>query len=180
MTVDRSASMVAADIGAGRRTDPSPPRFIRLRRDGLPPLCFTGRMIARHDGRVPGAMLWHDIGLYRAATATYGVEIVAQLLVAAPDPAPLAPNGVHSRPTCCHAALFDTLDGALTALESHDASQDVCPGVSAPSLSLNDPATPPAMLLMQAAVLQGFCRDVVRRYRIGVGVLLADIGLQDV
>jgi hypothetical protein len=169
-------------IGIGRSDDNSaaPWGLIRLRRDGLPPLRFHGRTIARHDGRLPGATLWHDIALYRTATAAFAIEVVAQLAVAVPHRAQPALGDCLVRPARCHAAMFDLLDDALTALECHDASRDVCPGISAPSVSFGDPDVSPAMLVMQAAFLQGFCRDVVRRYRIGIGVLLADIGLRNV
>jgi len=148
--------------------------LVRLRRDGTHPLRFSGRLIARHDGAARRATLWHDLALYRTEQACFVVEIVAQLLVAAPR------CERRIRPARCHAALFDTLDGALTRMESHDPSHDVCPGIAVPAFRLDDPAVPAAMLMMHAAALQGLCRDVERRYRIGVGVLLADIGLREV
>ncbi len=183
-TFGRSALTAAPGpgLGAGRSVDGSTPPWspVRLRRDGLPPLRFHGRVIARYDGKVPGATLWHDIALYQTAAAGFGIEIVAQLLLPGPE-APQDTSGAGLvRPARCHAAAFNRLEDALTSLECHDASRDICPGISAPSVSFGDPAVPPAMLVMQAAFLQGFCRDVVRRYRIGVGVLLADIGLRDV
>jgi len=179
-TVSLSAPAYAAGtvVAADR---PSPAwTLIKLRRDGLPPLRFSGRLIARYRGIAPRVALWHDLGLYRTAAASFVVEIVAQHLVPSPDIAPLEPSGFQVRPARCHAALFETLDGALTRLETHDAACDVCPGISAPALSFNDPSIPPALLVMQATALQGFCGDVVRRYKIGVGAMLADIGLRDV
>lgn len=177
MTAPDDGSYSGQFGGAGQGFDPAATacRLIRLRRDGLPPLRFSGRIIGRHDGSVRRATVWHDVALYRTAAAAFAVEIVAQLLTDVPVEA----FGLQVRPVRCHAALFETLADALTALENHDASQDVCPGISGPSLSLNDASVPTAMLMTQAAVLQGLCRDVVRRYRIGVGVLLANIGLRD-
>lgn len=144
--------------------------LIRLRRDGEHPLRFSGRLVDRHDGAVPRATMWHDIALYRTAAAGFAVEIVAQRL---------APSGT-TQPARCHAAMFDTLDEALVRMETHDPAQDVCPGIAVPAFRLDDPAMPAATLMMQAAALHGLCRDVARRYRIGVGVLLAGIGLREV
>ncbi|MGD0106968.1 MAG: hypothetical protein ABSC06_23460, partial [Rhodopila sp.] len=141
---------------------------------------FSGRLIARHRGIAPRVALWHDLALYRTAAASFAVEIVAQHMVPFPDITQPEPSGFQVRPARCHAALFETLDDALTLLETHDAACDVCPGISAPALSFNDPKIPFALLMMQATALQGFCADVVRRYRIGVGAMLADIGLRDV
>jgi hypothetical protein len=140
--------------------------LIRLRRDGQTPLRFSGRLIARYDGKLARANLWHDLALYRSANGGYAVEIVA---LTAP-----------SRPARCHAASVETLDAALTLLETHDAAADICPGISTPALALDDPSVSPAALMLQAAVLQCVCSDVVRRYRIGVGAFLASLGLQDI
>jgi hypothetical protein len=104
--------------------------------------------------------------LYRSANGGYAVQIVA-----------LTPP---TRPTRCHAAAVERLDAALTLLETHDAAADVCPGVSAPAVTLDDPSVSPAALMLQAASLQCACADVVRRYRIGVGAFLASLGLQDI
>jgi hypothetical protein len=147
---------------------------IRLRRDGQRPLRFAGRLIARHEGWVPQVTLWHDIALYYTADAGYAVEIVAQLSEHASGSA-----SSQARAAVCHAALCDTLDGAVYLLENHDPSLDVCPGISAPQLVFDDPMVPAATLALQAAALQVFCDSVVIRYRIGVGVMLAGIGQQE-
>lgn len=153
---------------------PSAWSLIRLRRDGLPPLRFRGRLIARHDGAVRRASLWHDLALYRTPEACFVVEIVAQCVVDQPRP------GCQVRPARCHAALFETLDAALSRMETHDPTQDICPGTALPEFRPDDPAISTVSLMMQAAVLRGLCGDVARRYRIGVGVLLAGIGLMEV
>ncbi len=141
--------------------------LIRLRRDGAAPLRFDGRLIGRHDGCVPGAALWHDLALYRTAGGGYAAAILAVLRTQGCNP----PHAV-----ACHAALADTLDQALTWLETHDAAADICPGLSAPALSVDDPHLPPAALMLQAAALYCACQDVVRRYRIGVGAFLSSLG----
>ena len=141
---------------------------IRLRRDGLPPLRFAGRLVARHGGRPASATLWHEYGLYRTVAAGYAAEIVAWAA---------QPEG--PRPTRCHAMLFDTLDAALSGFEEHDAARDICPGLAAPELACRVTETPPAGLAMQAAALRVSCQDVTRRYRIGVGAFLAGIATAD-
>ena len=152
---------------------------ISLRRDGLPPLRFFGHLIAQHDGRLPLVPIWHEIGLYRASNGGYVTRIVAYM--AAESKSPLTKNdtqGLHA--ARCHAASFETLEGALQLLEQHDASRDVCPGLSAPGIDFNDATLSPIALVMQATMLHSFCRDIMRRYRIGVGALLAGIGLREI
>jgi hypothetical protein len=130
---------------------------LRLRRDGQPPLCFRGAEIGRHDGHAPQAGLWHDLALYRADAGGYVVSIVARM-----------PTGAAR----CHAARADTLEAALTLLETHDPGGDLCPGLSAPALDCCDPALSPASLIVRAAALRCALDDVGRRYRIGVGRFL--------
>lgn len=125
---------------------------------------FLGRLIARHQGPAGEAALWHDLALYRTANAGFAVEIVANL-----------PRGDTSHPMRCHAEMFDTLDGALTMLETHDPCRDICPGLSAPAPALIDPAVSPVRLAFLAAALQSACHDIGRRYRIAVGAFLAGI-----
>ncbi len=149
----------AADPGWG---------LIRLRRDGQPPLRFVGRLIDRHQAPVDGDTLQHDLALYLTAAPGFAVEIVAR-----------AARGDRSYPVRCHADLFDTLDGALTRLETHDPSRDICPGLSAPAPAFTDPAVSPARLALQAAALQSACQDISRRYGVAVGALLARIALSD-
>jgi hypothetical protein len=141
--------------------------LFRLRRDGMRPLCFSGRLIARHEGWLPRVTLWHDLAIYLTATGDYAIEIVARLGA--------GPGVAQSRPVRCHAALFDTFDAALTQLETHDASRDICPGIAAPSPDFGDPAMSPASLAIQAALLHGFCQAVVQRYGVGVGSFLHNI-----
>jgi hypothetical protein len=75
--------------------------------------------------------------------------------------------------------MAETLDDALTMLESHDPTSDICPGLSAPAPALADRTISPAVLSLQAAALQTVCDDVTRRYRIAVGAFLAGIALRD-
>jgi hypothetical protein len=145
-------------------------RLIRLRRDGQRPLRFDGDLIARHNGIIPHAPLWHDLGLYHAACGGYAVEIVAWRA------GPAAPGTVAR----CHAFLAPDLDAALARLEGHDAARDICPGLSAPNVRLDDPALSPTALVMQAAALHGLRQDVVRRYRIGVGLFLSELAMRSV
>jgi hypothetical protein len=130
---------------------------VRLRRDGQPPLRFLGAEIGHHDGHEPQAGLWHDVALYRDDAGGYVVAIVARMAAGAAR---------------CHAVRADTLDAALTRLETHDAAGDLCPGVSAPALDCDDPALSPATLIVRAAALRCALEDVERRYRIGVGRFL--------
>lgn len=149
--------------------------LIRLRRDGLQPLRFSGQLIAQYDGRLPATRLWHELALFRTVDARYVVKIVAWHR-AAPDPSRIAGSDIQA--VRCHATLFETLDDALGLLENHNAVGDICPTTFAPALAAHDPAVPATTRLMQATMLQGFCEDVLRRYRIGVGALLAGIGLR--
>lgn len=138
--------------------------MIRLRRDGMRPLCFSGHLIVQHDGWLPGARLWHDLFLYRVADGGFAVAIIARLGG--------GPDARHASAVRCHAAQFDSLDRALTSLESHDAAADLCPGMSAPALDTFNPALSATVLRLQAARLQDFCRDVVSRYEAGAGAIL--------
>lgn len=138
---------------------------IRLRRDGEAPLRFLGQQIARHDGHAPGATLWHNLALYRGAAGDYAIQIVAW---------------IEAGPACCHAERAETLDAALTWLETYDPSVDVCPGITTAVLGFDDPAVSPACLAMQAASLRCIHHDVERRYRIGVGAFLMRLGDQEI
>jgi hypothetical protein len=128
---------------------------IRLRRDGMPPLRFSGRLIARHPAP-PGA-LSHGMALYDTVDAGYAVEIAAWS---------------EGRPARCHAAVFGGLEPALAMLEGHDATADICP-------PLLDGAMPAAELALRAAALRALCRDVEARYRAGVGAFLAAVALKE-
>jgi hypothetical protein len=145
---------------------------VRLRRDGLQPLRFLGRLVARHDGQAPHAVLWHDLALYRTALTGYAVEIVVRY---SPAPGITPPQS-----TCSHATLCDTLDDAMTLFESYDPLRDLCPGVTAPAPGFDNPAISPVTLAIQSAALLGFSRDVVRRYGIGVGDFLNSLCLAGV
>jgi hypothetical protein len=136
---------------------------IRLRRDGLPPLRFAGRLVARHDRRPGGASLWHELALYRGMAAAAGVEIVAWAAGAA--------GPFRAR---CHAALFDRQDDALAFLEEHDAAADTCPGLTAPPCEGG-----PAERLLGAAALRAFRDDAVNRYRMSVGAFLMGIAVKE-
>ena len=145
---------------------------VRLRRDGLQPLRFLGRLVARHDGRAPQAVLWHDLALYRTSPTGYAIEIVVRH-----SPAP----GITPwQPACSHAALCDTLDDAMTLFESYDPLRDLCPGISAPASGFDNPALSPVALAIQSASLLGFSKNVVRRYGIGVGAFLNSLCLAGV
>jgi hypothetical protein len=136
---------------------------IRLRRDGMRPLRFTGQLIARHDARPPAAALWHELALYRGPAAATGVEIVAW--------AARADGDFRAR---CHAALFDRQDDALAFLEGHDAMADICPGLTAPACGGGA-----AESLLAAAALRAFCQDAVCRYRAAVGAFLAGVAAKE-
>lgn len=139
-------------------------RPIRLRRDGMAPLRLTGAPLGRSEGWLPGAAIWHDLGVYRRAPAGFAVEIVAR-----------TPAG----PWRCHALTADTLDAVATVLEAHDSVRDICPGIASDAVALDDPELPLASLVLQAARLRATQLDVRRRYRIGVGRLLAALAWMD-
>jgi hypothetical protein len=141
---------------------------IRLRRDGLPPVRFSGYLLGRHSGALPAVTFWHDLALYRDQAGGAAAEIVAW-----------SGAGSAARRVRCHASILPALGDALRMLETHDPSADICPGVSAPPLAFGDPAITPVELSLQAAALRIFRQDVVRRYRIGVGAFLAGLGRQE-
>lgn len=128
---------------------------VRIRRDGQPPLRFTGRLIARHTPRADAVS--HGMALYDVADGGYAVEIAAWC---------------GGRPVRCRAALCETLDRALTMLECHDAAADISP-------PLLDESLPAAELALRAVALRTLCRDVETRYRSDVGAFLASVALQE-
>lgn len=138
--------------------------LIRLRRDGHAPLRFTGGLFGHYAGHMSLIGVWHDLALYATATGTYATAIVAW-------------HAMNSSPTAVrhHAALHETIEAAVTHLEEHDPASDLCPGVSAPDVSLDGEHEPPVSLLLQAAALQAVKQDTLRRYRIGVGAFLATL-----
>jgi hypothetical protein len=152
---------------------------ISLRRDGLPPLRFSGYLIARYDGRVRHVPLWHDIALYRTQDGFYVTHLIVNFTLTSEDS--VSPeHGRANLAARCHAVAFQSLEEAVCSLEGHDASHDICPGLSAPALVVDNVVLSPAALAMQAMILRGFCQDAVIRYRIGVGALLAGIGLREI
>jgi hypothetical protein len=153
-------------------------RLIRLRRDGMMPLRFSGRPIARHQGTPVQAAVWHDLGLYQVADGGYAVDIVARASAAAGTHGwPFRRDGAAVR---CHAVLAATLEEALAVLEGHDAAADLCPGITAPAIVLDETIMSPATLLIQAAALNAALLDATRRYRIGVGAFLFRLARDDV
>jgi len=147
-------------------------RLIRLRRDGLPPLRFEGILLAHHTETQPSAApvetVWHELALYRVATGGYAAAIVVHFAAAA-----LAPRII-----ACHAVLMSELNLTIDWFERHDAGQDGVPGLSLPDVTFDNPAVPPARLLLQAARLAAMQRDIIRRYRIGVGTFLLTLAGQ--
>ena len=138
--------------------------LIRLRRDRAPPLRFAGRLIAQQSGRFPQARLWHDIALYRAYGGGWAVAIVAWR----------ADIDVTAT-VRCHADLFPSLDEAVQRIETHKADADICPGLAAPDIAIDDPRVDAATLLIQAVALDRSRRETERRYRIVSGTLLASL-----
>lgn len=141
--------------------------LIRLRRDGAPPLRFAGRKLAAQDGACAQAGLWHEIGFYAGRGGDWALGITLWRA---------SPRGRAA--VRCHAWRFDTLETAVVAVETHDAAGDVCPGIAAPELPLDDAAATPLTLALRAAGLERVRRDVARRYRIGAGALLAALAWQ--
>jgi len=74
----------------------------------------------------------------------------------------------------------ENLDAAVEVFETYDAAQDLCPGLSAPTIAFDDLTISPAQVTLQAATLHLICQDVVRSYRASVGRFLADLGFEDV
>ncbi len=137
--------------------------IIRLRRDGRRPLCFTGRLVASCQPADSSQCLTHGLALYRVLPASYAVA---------------TETWWAGRPARCRACLFSSLEAALTAIEQHDATQDICPGLTCPDWTKGDAARGQIALAEQSTRLRGLRSDAVRDYGVVAGILLASLAGQ--
>jgi hypothetical protein len=138
---------------------------IRLQRDGVPPLRFSGRLLGRHEGGAPGMTAWHDLALYDTATRQFVVEIVAWR----------GAFGEKAYRSCSHALPAATLDAALSLLTSHDPVGDIWPTILIPAETVGTPWQASAQIALEVAALYAACHDTTLHYRRAVGRLLAGL-----
>jgi hypothetical protein len=147
-------------------------KLILLRRDGMRPLRFTGRLLAHHSGRSEGAGLWHELALYAAQPSAYAAAIIAQ--TEATRSCDREAIEANSRPLRCHAALCEGLEPAIRMFETHDPAGDGGAHLIAPLFAAHEPAHGAAWQVIAA---QSALQETVHRYRACVAQFLAQIGL---
>jgi hypothetical protein len=150
-----------------------PATLIRLRRDGQPPLRFTGRLIAYHSGQAGMTACWHDLALYAAQPSSFAASITAQRGTSRAGADPRA-GAQEAEPVRCHAALWDGLEPAIRMFETHDAGRDAEAVLIAPLCRFRHLRGPAAWQHM--AGIEAARGALVHRYHAAVGTFLASLG----
>jgi hypothetical protein len=143
---------VAASFGA------APERF-ELRRDGLSPCIFEGRLIAEVTSFAPGGggRLWYELAAYQRSGAGY-VASMKVFRKSADD------KDTH------WARVFQTSAELLAYFENHDPARDV-----APPDDLTDGRIPTAEAMIRAVGLRQRIDEARLEYAAAAGDLLTEV-----
>jgi len=138
-----------------------------VRRNGHSPLLFDGRCLARFSGIATSLVRWYALAVYQVDAGGYILEIVywQNALPAKHD----------AQRAMCHAEFCADIACAIARIENHDPVRDLCPGLSAPNVAVDDDRISAATLQVQASSLRLACIDAIYQYRLAAGQLLTEL-----
>jgi hypothetical protein len=135
-------------------------------------------LIAHHGGRAETTSIWHDLALYQTEERRYVATVIAWVkFMRSPEfqnPG-VGDSEAQCFPVRCHAHLRETLYEAVHMFETHDPSDDASSSLVTSDWRTGNVAQVAPLNAIQGPLIQLLHKDIVTRYRIGVGAYLSQL-----